>query len=831
MRQYNHKTIESKWRKKWEKDALYHVDLKKAEKPYYNLMMFPYPSAEGLHVGNAYAFTGSDVHGRFKRLQGYDVFEPIGLDGFGIHSENYALKKNTHPSQMAKITEKAFYRQLHMLGNIYDWDHTVETYDPDYYKWTQWIFVQMFKAGLAERKTAPVDWCPSCKTVLADEQVIAGMCERCKTKIVQKELSQWFFTITKYAERLLKNLVTIDWTEKTKLAQRMWIGKKDGTVVKFPVAQKTQLYIEVFTTRLDTICGATFLVLAPEHPQAPTLSRDDCVEKVKRYIDQSKHLAEQDRLNAEKEKSGVFTGAYAKNPVTGEKIPIWVADYVLMGYGTGAIMGVPGHDQRDFTFAKKYDLPIRSVVVPRERQDPIHLEAYEGYGVLVNSGKYNGLTSEKAIQTITKDLKNKHLAREKITYHLRDWLISRQRYWGPPIPMIYCNTCGWQPVPEKDLPVLLPETENYRPKGTGKSPLASIPEFVNATCPECKGTAVRETDVSDTFLDSALYFLRYPSVDANEVTGPVGSSSLPWNPELTKRWLPVTMYIGGHEHAVLHLLYSRFLTMALHDMGYLHFEEPFTTFRAHGLLTRDGAKMSKSKGNVVVPDDYIKSHGTDSLRIFLMFSGPFSEGGNWMDRGLEGVYRFLGRVWRLAERIDETNEANGTNARKDTERQRALHQTIHRITKDLEQLRYNTAIAALMEYTNYLYRGDMGDTGNGGRVSKQEFETLLLLLAPFAPFITEELWEQLGNSYSIHNQPWPKANPQLLIEEITTVVIQVNGRVRDRLTLPAGLGEEALKDHALKSTRVQKFIAGKNVSQTIVIPDKIVNVVTQDERR
>ncbi len=836
-KKYNHQALEAKWRKRWEEDKLYHIDLKKAKKPYYNLMMFPYPSAEGLHVGNAYAFTGSDVHGRFRRMQGYDVFEPIGLDGFGIHSENFAIKQKTHPAEMARKTEVNFYRQLKLLGNIYDWHHTLETYDPDYYKWTQWIFVEMFKTGLAVRKEAPVDFCPSCKTVLADEQVISGACERCGTSVIQKTLSQWFFTITKYSERLLSNLEKIDWTEKTKVAQQNWIGKKEGAVVKFKVGE--EMYIEVFTTRLDTICGATFLVLAPEHPLVQEVTTDDCVEIVKKYVHQSQRKTELERTDLAKNKTGVFTGAYALNPVTHEQIPIWIADYVLLGYGTGAIMGVPCHDSRDYLFAQKYSLPLKVVVVPDSKFKTQKLgvleRAYEGEGVLANSGRYNGLPSKKAIQTILKDLRMDHLAEARTTYHLRDWLISRQRYWGPPIPMIYCQKCanggrswftrtppreslsarhssgfswaaGWYPVPEEDLPVLLPYMKDYQPTGTGESPLAKVREFVEIACPECGTTARRETDVSDTFLDSAWYFLRYPSARR---------PSLPWDPKITKKWLPVTMYIGGHEHAVLHLLYSRFLTMALHDMNHLHFEEPFTTFRAHGLLTRGGAKMSKSKGNVVVPDDYIRSQGTDALRTYLMFSGPFSDGGDWTDRGLEGVYRFLSRVWRLGQIV-----TRDSRSRQDSHREQMRHGTISRVTRDLERLHYNTAIAALMEYTNFLLKADT-------EVIRMEFDTLLLLLAPFAPFLTEELWEVLGNSYSVHNQSWPVFDQRLIQAETATLVVQINGKLRDRLEVAVGCSGEELKKKALASEAVSKHLTGKQVLRVVVVPDKVVNIVAR----
>ena len=639
---------------------IYEPDLKRAKKPFYNLMMFPYPSAEGLHVGNMYAFVGSDVYGRFKRMNGYDVFEPIGLDGFGIHSENFALKIGAHPMKQAKVSEKRFYKQLKAIGNGFAWNERLETYNPDYYCWTQWIFVQMFKNGLAYRKKSPVNWCPSCKTVLADEQVIDAKCERCGSEVMKKELEQWFFKITDYAERLLKNLDKIDWSEKVKIAQRNWIGQSRGAEIEFKI-KNLEFRIKVFTTRLDTIFGCTYLVLAPENKLIENLKiKIKNWGEVERYIKTAAKKTEIERTAEIKGKTGVeLKGVKAVNPANNEEIPVYVADYILGHYGTGAIMAVPAHDQRDRDFAKKFKL----------------------------------LIIDKPLISFEEALKKTN-GKKKIQYRLRDWLISRQRYWGAPIPMIYCKECknkgrgerkdmsGWYAVNERNLPVKLPYVKDFRPKGTGQSPLALVKSFYETKCPECGSKARRETDVSDTFLDSAWYYLRYPSI--KEIKSP-------WNSAVTKRWLPVDMYIGGAEHAVLHLLYSRFTAMAFYDWGLVNFEEPFKKFRAHGLLVKEGAKMSKSKGNVVNPDEYIKKFGADVLRMYLMFLAPFEQGGDFRDAGIMGIKRFLRRVNKLV-----SNSTYQAVSSKNSKLERLLHQTIKKITHDIENLHFNTAISSLM---------------------------------------------------------------------------------------------------------------------------------------
>jgi len=777
MRQYNFKDREKYWQKQWLKEKTYEPDLNNAKKPFYNLMMFPYPSAEGLHVGNMYAFTGSDIYGRFKRMQGHDVFEPIGLDGFGIHSENYALKVKRHPAEQTKISGKNFYRQLQEIGNGFAWEEHLETYDSGYYHWTQWIFVQMFKHGLAYRKKQVVNWCPSCKTVLADEQVVSGECERCGSKVVKRELEQWFFRITKYADKLLKGLNGLDWSEKVKVAQKNWIGKSEGALIDFKI-KGSDMQVEVFTTRADTILGATFLVLSPENPLITALEfKIKNREAVNSYIEKFiKHKGSSTLQNTSK------TGIELKdiktvNPATKKEIPIWISDYVLMEYGTGAIMAVPAHDERDKEFADKYKLPVADAP-------------------LVD----------------TKVIVKKVGGKQKILYRLRDWLISRQRYWGPPIPMIFCPHCarakkgerkempGWYTVPEKDLPVVLPKIKNVRPKGEGGSPLANVPTFYRMRCPACKREAVRETDVSDTFLDSSWYYLRY--LDPK-------NKKEPFNKSLTKKWLPVDMYIGGAEHAVLHLLYVRFMAKVFQDWGLVNFDEPAKKFRAHGLLIREGAKISKSKGNIINPDDFVKEFGADALRMHLMFLGPFEEGGDFQDRGILGPVRFLERVWKLQEKIGKESSKDAL---------KALHQTVKKVTEDIESLGYNTAISALMICLTALEKES--------RVNRENYATFLKLLAPFAPHITEEIWRKVfGHKESIHLAPWPSYTQKLIKEETITLVVQINGRVRDTFEVPADISESKAKELALTRLKIQDSIAGQTIKRVIYVPGRLINLV------
>ena len=827
-------------------------DLRKATKPFFNLMMFPYPSGEGLHVGHVYAFGGADTYGHFKKMQGYDVFEPMGFDSFGIHSENYAIKVGKHPKTLIEETTEYFrQKQLKRLGALFAWDQEVITSDPDYYQWTQWLFIQLFKAGLAVRKSAPVDWCPSCKTVLADEQVVAGKCERCSSEVIQRELEQWFFKITTFAEKLLTNLDKIDWSTTTKQMQKNWIGRSEGAEIEFEVKGLEGQKIKVYTTRPDTVFGSTFMVLAPEHPVVASIEN----KEVQEYVEEAKNKSEIDR---EKEKTGVFSGLYALNPLTKKEIPVWIADYVLMGYGTGAIMAVPAHDQRDFEFAKKYNLPITEAISGGD----VSKEAWVGEGKLVNSGEFSGVTVKEGQQKISKYLEEHHLGQRTTNYHLRDWLISRQRYWGPPIPMVYCEKCavegkswfttaeaevrskksevkseknkekkiptsnfelrtyaqamkGWYPVPEEDLPAKLPDLEDYQPKGKGVSPLATLTEFVNVKCPECGQDARRETDVSDTFLDSSWYFLRYPSVGIESSTKKIGGHEvkLPWNEEINKKWLPVDMYIGGNEHAVMHLLYTRFITMALNAMGFIDFEEPFKKFRALGLIIHKGAKMSKSRGNVVNPNEYMDAYGADALRMYLLFIGPFEAGGEFNDRAISGVYRFLTRVWNLVTETKFSDKENEYLSGR-------LNKLVAKLGSDLENLKFNTAIAALMEFLNELY-------GHKDKVSREVIKTYLKLLAPLAPFTAEELWEQIGEKGSIHTQNWPTY--QRITEERITLPVQINGRLRSSVVVNSSdfPNEEKILEIVKQNETVKKHLEGRQLVKTIYVQGKIVNLVVR----
>ena len=1126
---YNPQAIEAKWRKRWLAARTYEPDFKRAKKPYYLLMMFPYPSAEGLHIGGVRTFTGIDVFGRFMRMRGYDVFEPIGLDGFGIHSENFALKTGRHPMKLAEVTEKNFYRQLGAIGNGFAWEERLETYDPGYYKWTQWIFVEMFRKGLAYRKKSAVNWCPSCKTVLADEQVIAGECERCGTKVEKKDLEQWFFRITDYAERLLNNLEKIDWAEKVKNAQRNWIGRSEGAEIDFDIPDnanyvlihgykgspqrnffpwlKAELErrghrvtavslpnpanpdvmeqvqhviahasfdentvllghslgtmvalkvaeqlkqpiaklilaagfisprsnehrefakkfdwkfdfakiranarditvlrdtgdsvvvpdrvwglhravggrlvdfkaegehicgeiepmvleaclerIKVFTTRSDTLFGATYLVLGPEHPFMQNAKRKiQNWKEVEAYLEKAKAKTDDERIAEGKEKTGVeLKGVTAVNPTTNELIPVWVADYVLGNVGTGAIMAVPAHDQRDLDFAKKFKLPVLTVVEPvtgeprggeefrksivafvedpatgevltldwgakaggtllvgggiegsedpieaarreiaeetgytnlkfiatsermhhhyvavskgniarrieavglhfqlidrkqmkpapdktehgtfnarwlkkteagRAITDPLHRYvfkkfaeglAYTGPGLLTHSGEFDGMPSEQAKAAIAAFARGRRV----VQYRLRDWLLSRQRYWGPPIPMIFCDACakkkkgerpdmpGWYAVAVKDLPVKLPFLKDFRPTGTAASPLAASKSFARVRCLGCKAWARRETDVTDTFLDSAWYYLRYPSTRATR------AKQAPWDPAITKQWLPVNMYIGGVEHSVLHLLYARFLGMVFHDWGLVPFEEPFTRFRAHGLVTKDGTKMSKSKGNVVNPDDYLTAYGSDALRMHLAFLAPLEQGGSFNDTGVRGITRFLERVWKFYDGAKFAAKTDGALAR-------AVHQTIAKVTKDTEALQYNTAISALMMLLNAFAERRVS-------VSRSDALVFLQLIAPFAPHLAEELWAGLKQKGSIHRSEWPEADVERLVSATATVVVQVNGKVRDRIEIPLGLGEAEIRSRVLGLEKVKAQLGGREPKKFIYVPGRIASIV------
>ena len=800
---YTPALVEPKWRARWAERGTNHAALESAERPFYALMMFPYPSAEGLHVGNLFAFTGSDISARYHRLLGHDVFQPLGYDAFGIHSENYALKVGAHPMELTPKNVANFQRQLERAGLMVDWRQKVDTSSPDYYKWTQWVFLQLYKQGLAYKKAAAVNWCPTDMTVLANEQVEGGLCERCGTAVEQRFLEQWFFRISAYAERLLNNLEWLDWSPITKSAQKNWIGRSEGAELSFRVAGHDET-VTVFTTRPDTIFGATYLVLAPEHPLVATLTTDAQRDAVQGYQDATK-MQDLIARKSSKEKTGVFTGATAVNPATGANMPIWIADYVLMQYGTGAIMAVPGHDERDFEFAHVFDLPIVRVVAgPDDAADtPLGESAYtdEAQGRLVNSGAFDGQPVAEAKRTVSEWLTAGGHGSQVVNFRLHDWCISRQRYWGPPIPIIYCDACGTVPVPESQLPVELPFIPDFKPDDSGVSPLARHEEWYRVPCPTCGAPARRETDVSDTFLDSAWYFLRYPSATRSDVA---------FDTDLTKRWLPVDSYIGGNEHAVLHLLYSRFVTMVMKDAGHIDFEEPFTRFRAHGMIIREGAKMSKSKGNVINPDVYMEEWGADAFRMYLMFLGPYEEGGDFRDQGISGVRRFLDRLW-ASVRDARTDVATDVHV------MRQLHRTIKKVGEDSANLSYNTAIAAMMECLNHVRSGDRA-------VHRDEVLPLVQLVAAYAPHFAEECWEQLGHTGSVFDAGWPTFDPALLVDDEVELVVQVNGKVRGKLRVAVDVTQEDAMAAAMADAGVARFVVGE-IKKVIFVPKRLLNIV------
>jgi leucyl-tRNA synthetase len=776
--------------------------------------MFPYTSGD-LHIGHWYALAPSDVHARFKRLQGYNVLHPMGFDAFGLPAENAAIKQGIHPYKWTLQNIDNMRRQLKSIGAIYDWSREVITCQPEYYRWTQWFFLKLYEHGLAYRARAPVNWCPHCQTVLANEQVVDGFCERCGAAVIRRDLEQWFLRITRYADELMQH-DGIDWPERIKTMQRNWVGKRSGTEISFAldhpgVAEKE---IRVFTTRPDTIFGVTFMVLAPEHPLVARLTSPEKRAEVEDYIARSRRLTEIERLSTEKEKDGVFIGAYVVNRVNGEKVPIWIADYVLLGYGTGAVMAVPAHDERDFVFARKYSLPIRVVIAPPDWGGEELEAAYIEVGSMVNSGRFNGLPSEPGMDAVSDFLKERGWGGRTVTYKLRDWLISRQRYWGAPIPMVYCPHCGIVPVPEHDLPVVLPEDAEFKP--TGESPLKYNEQFVNTTCPKCGGPARRETDTMDTFMCSSWYFLRYTSP---------GFDSAPFDADKLGYWMPVDLYTGGAEHAVMHLLYARFFTKALRDMGITSFGEPFSRLFNQGIIIAGKQKMSKSRGNVITPDEYVSQLGADAMRAYLMFVAPWQQGGEWNDSGIIGMSRWLNRVWRLVlEPYQVKAEAGSPANQKDLAR--ITHQTIRKVTQDLEKMRFNTMIAALMEFTNYL--AGVRDVGFvTERDWRQAIKTLLLLLAPTAPHIAEELWHRTGGDYSIHNQGWPGWDEELAKDEEITLVVQVNGRLRDRVTVPQAITEAEARQIALDSLRVRSYLEGRQIARVIYVPKRLINLVVK----
>ncbi len=788
---YDFQAVEKKWQRVYASEEPFRIDLEQAKKPFYNLMMFPYPSASGLHIGNMFSFIGSDVYGRYMKLLGYDVYEPIGFDAFGIHSENYALKTGKHPAELTPQSIRFFREeQLKKIGAIYDWRSEVNTSSPEYYRWTQWVFLQLFKAGLAEKRESEVNWCPSCKTVLADEQVIEGLCERCNAAIEKKTMSQWFFKITRYADRLLENLEKLDWTDITKNIQKSWIGRSKGTTVHFRL-EASEESVEVFTTRADTVFGVTFITLAPEHPLVERLVTEEQTDVYRDFLSRVSKMDDATRTSISRPKTGIFTGSYACHPFTGERIPIWVGDYVLYSYGTGAVMGVPAHDERDYVFAKKYALPIRKVIGCSDNQLP-----YTEKGKMVDSEEYSGWESERFIaeaESLAPFLKS------KVHYHLHDWCLSRQRYWGPPIPILYCERCGTVPVPDKDLPVLLPVTDDYIPDGSGLSPLARNEGFLWTTCPVCGGKARRETDVSDNFFDSAWYFLRYISPNNPEEA---------FSPDRVRKWLPVNMYVGGNEHANLHLMYARFITMALHDIGLLPFEEPFTRFRGHGMIIKDGQKMSKSKGNIVNPNDYFETHGVDTLRTYLMFMGNFLEGGDFRESGLDAVKRFLSRVWDL------TTLPAGSSSLKAKIK---MAETIKRVQFAFENIKYNTGVAALMELVNSLQ--DEKEIESGFIVD------IARLLAPYAPFISEEIHAVYGGKGTILNTGFPSGYDIYLEQALVEIPVQFNGKLRGKITIAQNATQEQVMELVRADEKLATYFQGKELKKVIYLQDKIVNLI------
>ena len=798
---YNHKAIEKKWRQKWEENPVNVDDGKKPK--YYCLDMFPYPSGNGLHVGHWRGYVISDVWSRYKMMQGYYLIHPMGWDAFGLPAENYAIKTGQHPAISTAKNISNIKRQINEIAAIYDWDREVNTTDPDFYKWTQWIFVKMFKEGLAYEKEFPINWCPSCKTGLANEEVVNGCCERCGTPVTKKNLRQWMLRITKYADRLLNDLDKLEWPEKVKKMQTEWIGKSYGAEVEFPVEGKDEK-ITVYTTRPDTLHGATFMVLAPEHKLAAGLATPDQKEAVDAYIYAASMKSNVDRMQ-DKEKTGVFTGSYATNPLNGAKVPIWLSDYVLADYGTGAIMCVPAHDDRDFEFAKKFDIPIIQVIAKDGKAIENMTEAYtEASGTMINSGDWNGMESAVLKKEAPHIIEKMGIGRKTVNYKLRDWVFSRQRYWGEPIPIVHCPKCGNVPVPEEELPLRLPDVESYEPTGTGESPLAAIEDWVNCKCPKCGAAAKRETNTMPQWAGSSWYFLRY--VDPHNDNELVSK-------EKADKYLPVDMYIGGVEHAVLHLLYSRFYTKFLYDIGVIDFDEPFHKLFNQGMITgKNGIKMSKSKGNVISPDDLVRDYGCDSLRMYELFVGPPELDAEWDDRGIEGVSRFLNRFWNLVT----------DNKDKDIQASREMIKLRHKLVYDIEyrfnQFSLNTVISGFMEYNNKLI--DLAKKEGG--IDKETLRTFVTLLAPFAPHIGEELWQQLGGTDSVFHSQWPECDEEAMKDDEIEVAVQVNGKTRAVISVAADIS----KEDALAAGReaVRDKMSGSIVKE-IYVPGKIINIV------
>jgi leucyl-tRNA synthetase len=805
MKEYDFTSIEAKWQRYWEEHKTFAVTEDPSvpkDKRRYILDMFPYPSSAGLHVGHPEGYTATDIYCRYLRMNGYHVLHPMGFDAFGLPAENYAIKTGTHPRISTEENITMFRKQIKALGFSYDWDREISTHRENYYKWTQWIFLKLFEQGLAYEDTAPINWCPSCKTGLANEEVNNGRCERCGEEVTRKDIRQWMLKITEYAEKLLSGLDDLEWSEAIKAMQRNWIGKSVGANVHFPL-ETGEGSIEVYTTRPDTLFGATYMVLAPEHGLVEKITTDEQRQAVERYIEDARKKSDLERTDLAKEKTGVFTGAFAVNPGNGEKIPVWISDYILISYGTGAIMAVPGHDQRDYDFAKEFGLPILQVVSKDGSEYPLS-EAEPEPGISVNSGQFSGMSTEEMKKKIVAWLEERGIGEKAVNYKLRDWIFSRQRYWGEPIPLVHCVSCGTVPVPEEDLPLTLPKVDSYTPTGTGESPLAAIEEWVNTACPRCGGPGKRETNTMPQWAGSCWYFLRYLDPRNDEVFA---------SKEAVDYWMPVDLYVGGAEHAVLHLLYARFWHKVLYDLGYVNSPEPFTRLINQGMILGEGGvKMSKSLGNVINPDDVIREFGADSMRMYEMFMGPLEVSKPWSTTGISGIQRFLDRVWRLSER----EMSNGT-APEHLVKQ--LHKTIKKVSEDTGNLEFNTAIASMMIFVNDAYKEEY--------LYRETFEPFLLLLAPYAPHLAEELWEQLGNQPTISRAPWPEWREELTKDEEVTIVVQINGKVRSKMLMPADTGQDVMEEEAMKLDRIRELLDGKEIKKVVTVVNKLVNIVAK----
>ena len=806
-------SIEKKWQERWEKAGFYNFKREDADKKFYVLEMFSYPSAAKLHLGHWYNYAPTDSYARFKRMQGYAVFQPMGFDAFGLPAENYAIKTGVHPKDSTEANIANMEQTLREMGASFDWSAEIKTCAPDYYKWTQWMFLQLYKKGLAYRKEALVNWCPSCETVLANEQVVNGCCERCHSVVSRRDMTQWFFKITDYAEELLSGLDKIDWPEKTKQMQRTWIGKSVGCEAIFTVDNADKDEIRVFTTRCDTIFGVNYVVLAPEHPLLKKITTPENEKAVAEYIEYAAKANDIDRLSTTREKTGVFTGSYAFNPVNGKRIPVYTADYVLYSYGTGAVMAVAAHDERDWEFAQKYNLPATQVIQKKSGETVL---PYCEDGVLVNSGKFDGLYGEAAREAIAGYLAEIGKGSKKTNYRLRDWSVSRQRYWGAPIPVIHCPDCGVVPVPEKDLPVELPYDVEFRPNG--KSPLAAHAGFMNCKCPKCGKDAKRDPDTLDTFVCSSWYYLRYP--DAK-------NAEKPFDSDYINKMLPVDTYVGGAEHACMHLLYARFLTKALRDMGYVNFDEPFKRLVHQGvILGPDGSRMSKSKGNVISPDDYVKKYGADTFRLYLMFAFSYTEGGPWSDDGIKSVAKFMDRIERIVEKAATMPETNGKFGKEEKELNYARNYAIKHVTKDLEAFSFNTSVARLMELTNAINKYDLCGEKNG-KFYRAVVEDLVKLLAPAAPAFCEELWERLGHTdhFSIFNERYPECDEAALVKDETEYAVQINSKIKCKMMIANGLTNDEIQAAVCANEEIAPLLGGKNVKKCIIVPNRLVNLI------